>query len=78
MIWEHKLTNCYKMFYQLNNIIDFNFSNFDTSYVKGMGAMFYKLNLLKNFRFIQFQYIFSKKYEIYVLWMYFISKTKFK
>ena len=48
MRWDNKLTSCYNMFYNLNNIIDFNFSNFDTSEVKNMCCMFEKVKSLKS------------------------------
>ena len=47
MRWDNKLTSCFKMFYELNNIIDFNFSYFDTSQVENMYYMFCYLNSIK-------------------------------
>ena len=43
----NKLTSCEFMFRNLNNIIDFDFSNFDTSEVENMAGMFFNLNSLK-------------------------------
>ena len=40
MIWNYQLTTCYFMFYQLDNIISFDFSKFDTSKVTDMSWMF--------------------------------------
>ena len=47
MRWDSKLTSCCNMFYNLNNIIDFNFSNFDTSIVENMSYMFQNVSSLK-------------------------------
>ena len=43
MIFNQKLTNCYKMFYGLSNIISIDLSNFDSSNVINMGYMFFDL-----------------------------------
>ena len=40
MKWNNSLKNCSKMFYQLSNIISFDFSNFDSSKVTNMEFMF--------------------------------------
>ena len=45
--WDNKLTVCAIMFYELDNIIDINFSNFDTSEVEDMDYMFFNLNSIK-------------------------------
>ena len=45
--WDNKLTSCNYMFHSLNNIIEFDFSNFDTSEVTDMDGMFENLNSLK-------------------------------
>ena len=47
MKWNKKLTDCYNMFASLNNIIDFDFSNLDTSCVTFMFGMFQSLNNIK-------------------------------
>ena len=38
--WDNKLTNCEKMFYGLSNIIEIDFTNFDTSEVIKMQSLF--------------------------------------
>ena len=38
--WNNKLKDCNHMFYMIKNIIDIDFSNFDTSEVTFMGCMF--------------------------------------
>ena len=45
--WDYNLTTCNSMFYKLDNIIDFDFSNFDTSQVINMDAMFRNMKSLK-------------------------------
>ena len=47
MRWYNKLTSCYCMFDNLENIIGFDFSNFDTSEVTDMRWMFENVNSLK-------------------------------
>ena len=47
MRWFIKLKSCINMFSGLKNIMDFDFSNFDTSQVTEMGGMFQNLELLK-------------------------------
>ena len=44
---NEKLTTFNSMFKNLENITDFDFSNFDTSNVKDMASMFYNVNSLK-------------------------------
>ena len=40
LIWKDDLTNCENMFYGCSNIIEFNFSLFDTSHITNMVRMF--------------------------------------
>ena len=40
MVWDNKLTSLAKMFYTLENIIEVDFSEFDSSKVKYMYMMF--------------------------------------
>ena len=40
LVWNNPLTDCYKMFFGLSNIISIDFSKFETSNVLSMAAMF--------------------------------------
>ena len=44
LIWNNTITNCNRMFYYCNNIIEMNLSHFDTSQVTNMGYMFCSCN----------------------------------
>ena len=46
IIWNEKITNCYKMFEGLNNIKSIDFSKFDASNVENMANMFNKCSSL--------------------------------
>ena len=67
MRWYNKLKSCYYMFYNLKNIIGFDFSNFDTSEVTDMQWMFKNVNSLKvldlsNFNTSSVKYMISMFY----------------
>ena len=40
IIWNNTIKDCNSMFYNLKNIINLDFSNFDTSEVTSMNCMF--------------------------------------
>ena len=54
MRWNNPLTNCNLMFKDLVNIIDFDFSKFDTSKVSNMRCMFYNCNQLTSINLSNF------------------------
>ena len=54
MRWNYSLTNCNNMFKDLTNIIDFDFSKFDTSKVTEMKCMFYKCRGITSFNLSRF------------------------
>ena len=54
MRWNNPLTNCNLMFKDLVNIIDFDFSKFDTSKVSNMRCMFYNCSQLTSINLSNF------------------------
>ena len=54
MRWNYSLTNCNNMFKGLNNIIDFDFSKFDTSKVTEMKCMFCNCTGITSFNLSRF------------------------
>ena len=48
MKWDSPLTNCNLMFKDLVNIIDFDFSKFDTSKIKNMRCMFFNCSKIES------------------------------
>ena len=54
MEWDNKLTSLYKMFLQLENIIEIDFSEFDSSIVAEMSMMFEGCSNLKKIDFTNF------------------------
>ena len=48
---QNQITSCYKMFYELNNIIEIDLSNFDASKVKTMYCMFHLCSNLQKINF---------------------------
>ena len=55
MEWDNKLTSLYKMFLQLENIIEIDFSQFDSSIVTEMSQMFEGCSNVKKIDFTNFQ-----------------------
>ena len=55
MVWDNKLTSLAKMFYQLENIIEIDFSEFDSSKVNYMYMMFEGYSNVKKIDFTNFQ-----------------------
>ena len=55
MVWDNKLTSLAKMFYLLENIIEIDFSEFDSSKVKYMYMMFEGCSNVKKIDFTNFQ-----------------------
>ena len=48
LIWNNPLSNCHAMFKDMSNILEINFTDFDTSKVTDMSEMFMKCNSLQN------------------------------
>ena len=48
LIWNNPLSNCHAMFKGMSNILEINFTDFDTSKVTDMSEMFMKCNSLQN------------------------------
>ena len=51
LIYESQLTSCFRMFFELDNILYINFTNFDFSQVTDMSDMFHSCNLLTSIDF---------------------------
>ena len=71
-IYDNKIKSCYQMFYNLENIIEIDLSNFDTSEVTNMNGMFRECKNLEkiNFGIINtssvknMEYLFYKCYKL--------------
>ena len=61
--WNNKIKSCERMFFECNNIYEFDFSNFDTSEVMNMYGMFYGCSSLVSLNLSNF--ITSK---VQVMW----------
>ena len=48
LIWNNPLSNCHAMFKDMSNILEINFTDFDTSKVTDMSEMFMKCEYLQN------------------------------
>ena len=55
LIWNKTINGCYKMFHECSNIIEIDFSNFDTSDVTDMGFMFCSCNNLNSLNLSNFK-----------------------
>ena len=54
LLWNNTISNCGNMFRSCSDIIEFDFSNFDTSQVKNMYCMFYDCSSLTSLNLSSF------------------------
>ena len=72
MIWDSPLSDCNRMFYGLDNILEIDFSKFDSSQVTDMSDMFYRCASLTSIDFsnmntslvTNFNWMFSNCYNL--------------